>query len=183
VEEVQSLDWDTMQPVLAALQEVGPSCAIWFALPDGTYYTVSNGLMDQQLSDRPYFTPLFGGEEILGDVVVSKSTGQLSAVVATPIYVDEEVAGALGASIFISELADNLAASLELAEDMQLLVLNGDGQTVFSLPADQAAWMDNLGAKLPAEEAGTIAVDQPGQPMRLIYQVSDFNGWCYVLGR
>jgi hypothetical protein len=180
--EVQSLDWDTMQPLLSSLEQHCPPCAIWFAKPDGTYYTVQNGLMDQTLSDRSYFAPLIGGEEVLGDIVISKSTGQLSAIVAVPVFQNNQIVGALGASVFTENAAGSLAASLELPADMSLLVLDAEGQTVCAIPAEGPQWAEDI-QKIPfAESAGATDLEIGGEPVTVIAKVSAFNGWRYLIG-
>ncbi len=179
--EVQALDWDTMQPLLASFQEHCPPCAVWFALPDGTYYTVQNGLMDQALTDRMYFAPLFSGEDILGATVVSKSTSQLSAVVAAPVFRDGQIVGALGASVFIQDMADYLASSLELPAEISLLVISAQNEPVLSLPAADEPWMIEVSTATFEDYAGTLKLANAGEPLVALYQTSGLNGWRYVL--
>lgn len=54
--------------------------------------------------DRTYFHEAIKGQTYVSDVIVSRSTGQPIAVVAAPIYVDEELTGVIGASIDLSSL-------------------------------------------------------------------------------
>jgi hypothetical protein len=181
--EVQSLDWESMHPLLSTLQEHCPPCAIWFALPDGTYYTAETGLMDQTLKDRAYFGPLLDGENVLGDVVVSKSTGQLSAIIAVPISKDGQVVGALGASVFANNMAEYLAASLELPTGMSLLVLTADGQTLCATSADGPKWAEAIKSDSFKDAAGTVLLNIPDKaPVLVVYRVSAFNGWRYLVG-
>jgi hypothetical protein len=133
VESVQSLDWSSMQPLLAMLQDNLPPCLVWYAQPDGTYYSVDSGRIDQSLADREYFAPLLNGEEVIGAVVVGKSSGKLSAVVAVPIFHDGAVAGALGVSVFVSELALDVENSLDWPAGTGLRVLDPAGKVVFAI--------------------------------------------------
>lgn len=180
--EVQGLDWDAMQPLLASFQDHCPPCAVWFTLTDGTYYTVQNGKSDQSLADREYFGRLTGGEEILGDIVVSKSTGQLSAVVAVPVFHDTEVVGALGVSLFAENLAGYLAQALQLPEGMSLMVRDINGETAFAIPAATPQWLAELEAEPAEGNTNQIELELGTEHYEAIYQVSPFNGWSYLVG-
>jgi hypothetical protein len=179
--EVQSLDWDAMQQLLSTFQDYCPPCVIWYSEPDGTYYTVPDGLADQSLADRGYFQPLMGGEDILGEVVVSKSTGELSAIVAVPIYKNDQVVGALGASVFIEDMAKDLAASLLLPAEMSLLVATADGQAVFTNPAEAPQWMEDLATAEFEDTANLAEIDLGDKVLTVIHQVSAFNDWRYII--
>lgn len=181
--EVQSLEWDAMQPLLAKLQEHVAPCAIWYVTPDGTYYTADTGLMEQTLADRDYFAPLMAGQTVQGEVVVSKSTGQLSAIVAVPVYQGGQVIGSLGASVFAGNMAEWLAASLDLPEGMSLLVLDAAGQTVCAIPADGVQWAEASKSAVFADATGTVQVNTlDQQPVLLVYKVSETTGWRYLIG-
>jgi hypothetical protein len=179
--EVQSLDWDTMQPLLAAFQEHSAPGVVWFAMPDGTYYTADNGQMEQTLSDRVYFEPLMSGEDILGEIVTSKSSGQHSAVVAVPVYLEGQVMGALGLSVFTERMAEKLAAAQILPKGMGLLVADVNAQPVFSLPTAGPRWSEDRAALEAALSSGAIELEDGGAPVAVVGQVSDLNGWRYLI--
>ncbi len=77
-QEVQSGDWEEMVGLLAKVEQDQVLNIMWFALPDGSYYTVELGKTDQNLSNRTYFPGLMSGNNVLGDLVVSKATGKKS---------------------------------------------------------------------------------------------------------
>jgi hypothetical protein len=180
--EVQALDWDAMQPLLASFQGHCPPSAIWFAKPDGAYYTASGGLMQQTLADRAYFPALMGGQDVLGAVVISKSTGQLSAVVAVPIIHNATVAGALGASVFVDNAAEDLAAKLELPEGMDVLVLDATGETVvFPVTDAMPKWFAASKKAGIFQAPGAVELVVEGKPVTVLHRVSAYNGWHYLL--
>ena len=78
--EAKSAKWETVKPLLDRISKdlpTGPT--VWLALPDGSYYTVeSGGLTDQTLMSRPYFSRLLGGQDVLGDLVISAVAKALS---------------------------------------------------------------------------------------------------------
>jgi hypothetical protein len=180
--EVQSLDWDAMYPLLASFQEHCPPSLVWFAKPDGVYYTVRSGLIDQTLTDRTYFAPLMSGKEILGELVVGKTSGKLSAVVAVPVYKDGAVAGAIGASVFTTNMADDLAAKLGLPDGMSLLITDKAGQTVCAIPADGPQWVEAIHRVAFADGAGSFDMEIEGQQYSVAYRFAEDNGWFYLLG-
>lgn len=99
--EARSARWAKMEALLSAYQKSDGGLIVWFVRPDGSYYTVDKGLMDVRLSDRSYFPDLMAGKKVMGALVVSKATGQRSAVIAIPMIERGRVIGAIGASLFL----------------------------------------------------------------------------------
>ena len=140
-DEVKSTDWDTMNPLLAEFEDGSIPLVAWFALPDGSYYTVDTGLAAGNLNDRDYFPVVMGGEVVIGDLIVSKSTGRESAVVAIPVKDGEDVIGALGASIYLDDLSQLIVDDLQLSSDMVFYAINEDD--VIALHSDAEMIMQN----------------------------------------
>jgi len=124
--KVQSADWDAVKPVLADAQAAGPKGTYWFAWPDGNYCTVDKGLVGQSLSDRPYFSVVMGGKKVIGELVVSKSTGRKAIVLTVPVFAQGLVVGAVGASLFAEEFSAALAEDLELPEGSAFFAINAE---------------------------------------------------------
>ncbi len=131
-EELKSADWERMLGLLTKLQEDNLPGTVWYVLPDGSYSTVEMGKVDANLSDRAYFPGLMSGEEQLGDIVVSKSTGNKSLIAAVPVMMDGKVVGGLGASIFLSDLGGIILSELpeQLPDDMVFYAVNEEGEIV-----------------------------------------------------
>ncbi|MFA5374453.1 MAG: hypothetical protein WC455_01660 [Dehalococcoidia bacterium] len=140
-DEVKSADWDTISPLLAEFEDGAIPLVAWFVLPDGSYYTVDAGLASGNLSDREYFPVVMGGEVVIGDLVVSKSTGKESAVVTVPVKDGNDVIGALGASIYLDDLSQLIVDDLQLSSDMVFYAINGDD--VIALHSDTEMIMQN----------------------------------------
>jgi len=96
--EARSAKWGELRPLLDRFSQYLPTDAtVWFMMPDGSYYsTAKGGLADQNLRDRVYFPRLIAGREVLGELVISRSTGQRSIIVATPVVADGKVVAAIG---------------------------------------------------------------------------------------
>lgn len=163
-QEVQSTDWETMEDLLAEVEESHVQGTVWFVLPDGSYYTVEQGLTDNNLSDRDYFPGLMAGSDVLGDLVVSKSTGKKSLIAASPVKTGEEVVGGVGASIFLEDLSQTLADEIDLPSDMTFHAVTADGEVVLHSDADM------------------IMAGDPSLSTNVVTKTSTLTGWTVALG-
>ena len=141
---VQSGDWEAMKSLLADAQAKGPHGTYWFARPDGSYFTVDKGLVGQTLSDRPYFSVVMGGKNVVGDLVVSRSTGKKAIVIAEPVKVEGRVVGAIGASLFAEEFSAALAEDLKLADGEAFFAVNAEGKA--AVHSDAAKVFEDVSA-------------------------------------
>jgi len=165
-DEVQSAEWDNMVDMLTEFEESSIPLVAWFALPNGSYYTVDIGLASGNLSDRAYFPKVMAGEVVIGELVVSKSTGQKSMVITVPVDDEGEVVGALGVSVFLEELSALVAADLGLSGEIVLYAVNDEGTV--ALHTDTALIMED-----------SLAIEVPDM---VFSQVSSLLGWTFTLG-
>ena len=144
-EEAQSGEWGKIKGLLAEFGGSGiKAAAVWFLLPDGSYYKVEKGLTDLNLSDRAYFKRLMTGEEIIGDLVLSKSTGKRTAIVAVPVRKKGKIIGALGTSLSVEDISRMIDKKMVLPENMIFYALDQKGQAalhrvsalLFGYPSD-----------------------------------------------
>jgi hypothetical protein len=163
-EEVQSGQWEEMVELLRKVDDAQIAGTVWFVLPDGSYYTVELGKTDQNLSDRDYFPGLMAGNEVLGPLVFSKSTGKASLIAAVPVVRESEVIGALGASIFLDDLSMMLAAALDLPEDMMFCATNEEGEVALH------------------SDTELILGQNPDLPQKVVFKTSPLTGWRFALG-
>ena len=165
-DEVQSAEWDDMVDILTEFEGSSIPLVAWFVLPNGSYYTVDLGLASGNLSDRAYFPRVMAGEVVVGDLIVSKSTGLKAMVATVPVEDEGEVVGALGVSVFLEELSELTAADLGLSSDMVLYAVNDEG--VIALHSDTDMVMGN-----------SSALDVPEQA---VSETSTLLGWTFTLG-
>jgi len=135
-DEVKSVDWNTMEPLLNEFEENSIPLVAWFALPNASYYTVDAGFQSGNLSDREYFPVVMGGDVAVGYTVVSKSTGKESTVATVPVKDGNNVIGALGASIYLDELSQSIAADLGLSDDMVFYAVNAEDEIALHTDSD-----------------------------------------------
>lgn len=191
-EEVKSADWGKMKGILGDFQRRDVAAAVWFARPDGSYYTVDKGLIDQNLKDRPYFPKGMAGQAILGDLVISKSTGKYVAIIAAPVSRDGQIVGLVGVSLYLEKLSERISRALNLPRNVHFWACDGPGKIVALNRRTERLFWDpsNLNspsltqavAGMTARPEGAIAYDYQGKRLTGVYQTSPLTGWHFVLG-
>ncbi len=190
-EEAGSNDWDALKSLLTEFSksEIN-SAAVWYARTDGRYYTVEKGLTDQNLSDRPYFPRLLAGDNVVGDLVISKSTGKRTAIIAVPIWKDGKVIGALGASISLDEVSRKLQEKMALPRDMVFYALDAKGQTslhresnlLFAFPSDMSSkTLRDAVREMLSKQEGIVRYDFHGERI-VVFKRSQLTGWVFAIG-
>ena len=190
-ENAASGDWRRIKGPLGVLARNTPtSAAVWFARPDGSYFTVDGGRMSQTLKDRDYFPVLTAGKEIEGDLVVSRSTGLRSAVVAVPVPARGRVIGALGVSIAMEKVAALVDGRIGFPPQVMFYALDGHGQIALhrqsSLLFEFAAQLGSptlaeaVGEML-AKPEGMVSYEFQGAQRTTIFKRSEATGWVYAL--
>lgn len=188
--EAKSATWKNMEALLSGYQKSDGGLIVWFVRPDGTYYTIDKGLMDVKLSDRSYFAKLMSGDKIIGDVVVSKSTGQRSAVIAVPMKKGGMVIGAIGASLFLDRLSDQVGSALALPPHAGFFSLAPSGLTTLHRKTDRH-FLDprELGSQTLKKATNEILSNAAGQTTyefdnvtkNAIYRTSPLTQWKFVI--
>lgn len=188
--EARTGKWENMKGLLDGYQRADDGLILWFARPDGTYYTVDKGMMDVKLTDRSYFPELMAGRKITVALVISKSTGQRSAVIAVPVKNGQKVIGAIGASVFLDKLSEQVAASLALREGVAFFALAPNGLTTLHSKTDRH-FMDprELGSgslkeaadKMLSTDSGEVTYEFDKATKKAIYRTSPLTQWRFVL--
>ena len=164
---VKAGTWDGMFHLLETFQEASLPMATWFALPDGSYYTVDVGPASANLSDRDYFPVVMSGRIATGYFVVSRSTGRVSMVTAVPVTSDGEIVGALGVSLFLDSFSRAIAEDLALPDGVLFYAATPDGQIALHSNPDLL--------QADVSEAGVVAEDTATL-------VSPLLGWTFEVG-
>lgn len=189
--DVKSGNWDTMKDPLSKLSQGQVPAAIWYALPDGSYYTVEQGKTDQNISDRPYFPKVMAGNMAIGDLVVSKSTGKKSVVAVAPVKSGGKVTGAVGASMYLDTLSQTIASELQLPEGMTFyavapsgdMALHPDASKIMTKAADfNSKSFSDAVSNMLAKKSGDATYDLDGSSYSVQFRTSSLTGWCVVLG-
>ncbi len=188
--EARSGKWDGMKRLVAGYQRSEKGLIVWFMLPNGTYYTADKGLMDVKLKDRSYFPALTAGRTITGALVVSKSTGQRSAVIAIPMTKRGKVIGAVGASLFLDVLSDQVGSVLSLPEGTDFFALAEDGLTTlhrktdrhFLDPREQGSdTLKNAVNEMLSRASGDVTYEFDGITKKALYKTSPLTQWRFAI--
>jgi len=135
--EARSGKWENIKGLLSGYQKSDSGLIVWYVRPDGTYYTVDKGLMDVKLTDRSYFPDIIEGRSVIGALVVSKSTAQRSTVIAIPVKEEGKIVGAVGASLFLDRLSEQLDSTFILPQDAAFFALAPNGLTTLHREKDR----------------------------------------------
>jgi methyl-accepting chemotaxis protein len=192
--EARSAKWDEVRPLLDRFScDLPTEATAWFMLPDGSYYsTAKGGLVDQNLRDRVYFPRLVAGQEVLGELVISKSTGQRSIIVAAPVIADGKVVAAVGVSVDAVKLAGVVESCMTLPENAYFYAL--DANTKVTLHRYQARTFktvseignESLGdafKTLMHKDRGVFNYSLEGKKMTSIFRKSPALGWYFFIAQ
>ncbi|MEY5019580.1 MAG: hypothetical protein RLZ22_668 [Verrucomicrobiota bacterium] len=192
--EVKSADWERAKPMLDGLsKDLETDAAVWLAMPDGSYFsTDAEGLTEKNLSDRPYFLQLMSGKDIEGDLVVSKSTGHRSVIVATPVMADGKVVAAIGVSLRLRLITQLVENHTQLPADMYFYSMNSDAlisthrniDRMFKHPTDIGD--ESLGpafANSLKSDKGQLDYELNGKNISAIFQKSKALGWHFFIAK
>jgi hypothetical protein len=186
--EARAGNWNGIKPYLQQLESKLPAVN-FFVLPDGNYYSVALDRTNLNLSDRPYFKPLFAGNEIKGFPIFSRSSGRKSALLAVPIVADQKVTGALGSSIFLDELNERMNRAIVLPQGYTWYVLNADGNTMLHRDSDHIFLnaLTQAGPSLAAavtqamkSDGGTIEYEMDGKRLAHFQKLPSMDWWMFV---
>ena len=192
-DDARSGAWERIRPSLARAALVNVPAVLWFALPDGAYWTVTGGRADSSLANRPYFPRLLAGHTVLGDLVVSRSTSRNTAIVAVPVRGrDGSVVAVLGSSVHLDSLTAIVNREIGGLDPSHICfaigagglgALNSDPRLIFTEPmklGDEG--MRRAFSEMLAGRDGTVTYNFRGSRRTVLYRKSDVSGWWYGFG-
>ena len=187
--EVKTCDWKKIKPLLSTLETKEPGAWTWYANPDGSYYTVVDGLTTANIKSRSYFPVVISGNESVGTVVVSKTTGRNVAVVAVPVKENDTVTGVLGASVYLDILTDTIR--LEAPDLFVFYAIDKEGK--FALHSDKGQISRDIATigtsssfgqalnRIQTQENGVVEYDDGGVHYNARFRTSPLTGWRFVV--
>ncbi len=188
--DAQSGEWEKIRGTLATAASANVEALYWFALPDGTYWSVQKGKEPGNLKDRAYFPKLLQGKTVRGDLVVSKSTGKSVAIVAVPVLQKEKVIGVLGASIYLDKLSALIEKQMALESTMifysfdsqPLVGLNWDPAVIFADPMKLGSEVSTAFKEMLTKDEGSVEYTFRGKKRTVLFKKSARMGWWYAFG-
>lgn len=189
--EAKSADWSRIQKRLREIAPKNVAAVIWFARSDGSYWTLEEGRAQGNLTDRGYWPQLMAGQSVLGDLVVSKSTGRNTAIIAVPVFrADRSLAGVLGASIHLDKLTERLRQEMGIqspyffyaVDSKPRGALNSDVSLIFTEPKKLGSDISQAFDEMLSRQEGVISYSFRGSLRRVLYRKSPTLGWWYAFG-
>lgn len=192
-EAVRSGQWERIRDQLAEAARRTVPAVHWFALPDGTYWTLTHGRESASLADRPYFPSVLAGETVLGELVVSRSSSRNTAIVAVPVRVAaDSVVGVLGSSVHLDSLSALVRREMGgldegqfffAIDDQPLGALHSDSTLIFTEPMELGdEGMRRAFTRILDGEEGAVSYTFRGAPRTVLYRRSRVTGWWYGFG-
>jgi len=189
--DVQSGEWSRLQEPLTWWGRTLPdAAAVFFAHPDGSYYTVAQGETGENLKSRSYFPVLMEGGDVQGSLVVSRSTGVKAAVIAAPIRREGAIVGAVGVSVSVEKLSKLIADRLRLPSNVVFYALAEDGTiAIHNDPSMIFAKALELGdealhadiKRMLAEDHGVSRYTYRGMHKIAVFEKSASTGWVFAV--
>ena len=188
----RSADWEQIRPTLDVVARSNVPALMWFALPDGSYWSVPGGHAAGNLSDRSYWPRLTAGHSVVGDLVASKATGKSSAIVAVPVRsADGTIVGFFGSSVYLDSLSLILKRELDLQPDQIFFsidatpigALQNDPSEIFLDPyALGEPELERAITEMLAGSEGVVMYHYRGKLRTVLYRKSAVSGWWYAFG-
>ncbi|HQK56492.1 MAG TPA: transporter substrate-binding domain-containing protein [Methanolinea sp.] len=181
--ELESEDWDRIRPLLVRLEAEYPEARFWYARPDGSYYTTVDNLTSANLRDRSYFPGVLAGKTSIGTIVLSKSTGKYTAIVAVPVRAEGKVNGILGTSVYCDSLEETLFRDFALPEGYYAFAVDREGMPVMdSLPQRIFSLDENTRSQVMGMKEGQVRYRDEGTPHEAVFMTEDVTGWKVAIG-
>ena len=190
-DEVKTGKWDTMSGLLTKFKENEIPAVVWFALPNGSYYSAGSGLASGNLSYRAYFPKVMSGSMVVGDLIVSKSTGRKSVIATVPVEKNGNVIGALGVSVYLDDLSGVISGELQLPSNMVFYAVNQDGyialhtdsQWLMQKAADIGSkTFSDAVAEMLLKSEGSATYEFGGKSETVIFDTMPVTGWRIAIG-
>ena len=191
-EAARSADWDRIREPYAELAKRNVSALNWFALPDGSYWSVQGDRETGNLAKRDYFPRVLAGETVVGELLLSTATGKPMAIVAVPVVeAGQGVVGILGASVYLEELSEVIRQQMGVHEGLifysfdqkGLVALVWDPGLIFFEPRkSEDQELVRVFDEMLSREQGIATYGFEGQGRTVAYRRSPLSGWWYAFG-
>ncbi len=191
--EARSTDWERIRGSLDAVMRVNVPGLYWFALADGSYWSVQMGKASGNLSDRLYWPRLMAGQVVIGDLVASKATGKSTAIVAVPVRdTTGSFVGAFGTSVYLDSLSLQLKREIDLQPDQIFFsvdatpigALQDDPEQIFLDPYDlNEPELERAIREMLTRDEGVVNYRFRGKRRTVLYRYSPLSHWWYAFGK
>lgn len=189
--DAQTMKWQLIKTALRTLsQDLTTDATVWYALPDGRYYSTEGDTSAKTLADRDYFPKLMARSDVVGSLVISKSTGYRSIIVATPVSKEGRVVGAIGVSLQARLISQLVTERTGLPDNLTFYALDARGKAaihkdpnkMFQFPSDLGEpSLKSAVTTMLSQTTGVVRYRFEGKDRSAIFNKSDVTGWHFVL--
>ncbi|HVN55566.1 MAG TPA: methyl-accepting chemotaxis protein [Anaerolineaceae bacterium] len=136
LEQIQTLDQENAQKLLEQYKTTwGINESLLLINAEGST-SINTDHKEANVAERQYFKDAIIGKETVSDPVISKGTGNVILVFATPVKSKEKVVGVLGGTVPVKLIGEDLLGQLELGKTGQAYLINQAGLIVTPLKYD-----------------------------------------------
>jgi hypothetical protein len=128
---------------------------------------------------------------VLGTLVISRSTGKRSVIVAEPVRITDQVIGAVGVSYSVDQLSLEIDQTMQLPGGTAFYALDMNGQTalhrdpalMFEYPSDMGSdTLRSAVARMLSETSGTVEYVFRDTHKTVLFERSSILGWVFAVG-
>ena len=164
--------------------------ALVIIAPDGTAIaSTSRAIVGQDLSARPYFQAAIQGTANVGDVIVSKATGDKVIVAAAPIYdaAHERVIGVVSLGQDRAPMLDS-AGEIKIHDTGYVYVIDGSGlylqhpqaENILAVNVTEIRGMESVAQAIRERRDGVVSYTLDGVPKLAAVRSVPITGWFVV---
>lgn len=188
--QARSGSWSEVAGALKTATQGNVALTVFYALPNGRYWTLAKGLQPVPIDDRPYFATVFSGKNAIGDLVIGRSAGTKAAIVAVPVRnASGKVIALVGAGIDLEKLSAMLAREMGVGPGIVFWATDSHGITALHSATENV--MNNalkdptvgkVLAHMIATPSGLETYTFKGKTRTVLYRHSALTGWTYGFG-
>ncbi len=137
--------------------------------------------------DRDYFKEVAKtGKQVISNVLKSKGTGQPIFVIATPLFINSEFSGFLGAAVSLKKFTEDVILPVKIGKEgyaymtdsTGLMAAHPDKETVLNLKLSDHEW----GQRILKEKQGTFTYGFNGHQRLVTFNTEPTTGWIIAAG-
>ena len=156
---------------------------------------------DVDMSDRAYVQAALRGESMISDPVVSRVTGEVSIIIAAPLWENGAANTKVVGCVYVvpdTDFLNDIMSSIKISETSVAYMINAQGDTIADQTKETVAEGENieelaktdseyaelasLHAKVRAGETGIASIVEQGITEFVCYApVAETNGWSILI--
>lgn len=153
------------------------------------------------MSDRAYVQAALRGESTISDPVVSRVTGEVSILIAAPLWENGAANTKIVGVVYVvpdTEFLNDIMSSIKISPTSTAYIINSDGTTIADVSSETVAAQENIEAlaqtdkgykqlaalheKVRNGETGISTIVEDGIREFVVYApIADSNGWSILI--